>query len=674
MSSRVTGATTASTLTYNALDQLQRWSGTTASASNEEWYLYDATGNRVLRRSANTTSSGNPATASATITVYAFGLAEHQYSYFGSGSSATTTNNTYYYSLNGKLLGTLSGTSTLKTSFLLTDSVGSVVTTISNTAGSAAVLGTQVYGPYGNKRTSAGAMGTAKGFTGQYADDLTGFDYYVARYYDPVVARFLSADTVQGNMQGMDPYDYVGGNPETRNDPTGHCWPVCTMLIGAAIGAAVGAGVSIGSQMASGHSVNWGEVGKQAAVGAISGAVSGLAGPEAGVLAHAAIGAAAGAVGQATSNAIDHKPIGDGVLEAAAIGGVTGGIAKGVGPLMNKAGSAIISKVGDTIGATATDAVETASSTAASACGLSFSADTQVATPSGAKAINTLAVGDQVQAFDPATNKQSTQTVQHVFINHDTDLLDVTLTLDAGSPITAHGLTGTSKQQQAAVVSHGSHAPPSTQSSSTETIHTTQSHPWLTTKGWITAGKLHLGDHILRLDGTTARVTNLHAVAGEQDMWDLTVSKVHTFAVGDGQWVVHNCDIRMDPRNIRFTQGSITNQGEGYTVQGNIRSLQNGQLNPDSMPTIRVFTKTQEMEDWFFEEGAQIENGRWSGDPSNLENGKIYSLDNRRLYAFQKAGITGIPVRFATKEEILAEMWKFTTPAWSKGQWINLLY
>ena len=24
-------------------------------------------------------------------------------------------------------------------------------------------------------------------------------------------------------------------------------------------------------------------------------------------------------------------------------------------------------------------------------------------------------------------------------------------------------------------------------------------------------------------------------------MWDLTVSDVHTFAVGEGQWVVHNC-------------------------------------------------------------------------------------------------------------------------------------
>ena len=62
---------------------------------------------------------------------------------------------------------------------------------------------------------------TTKGFTGQYADSVTGLDYYNARYYDPVAGVFLSADMVQGKMQGMNPYGYVGGNPETNTDPTG---------------------------------------------------------------------------------------------------------------------------------------------------------------------------------------------------------------------------------------------------------------------------------------------------------------------------------------------------------------------------------------------------------------------------------------------------------------------
>jgi RHS repeat-associated protein len=230
---------------YNVQDQMIRWSSTTASASNEEWYLYDATGNRVLRRSASTTTGGNPAISAATITVYAFGLEEHVYSYSGSGNSASTIGNTYYYRLNGRLIGTLSGTSTLSTTFLLADLLGSIVSAISNTAGSSAVLGNQIYGPYGNIRYSAGSIGTAKGFTAQYTDDLTGFDYYSARYYDPVAGRFLSADSVQSNLKGYDPYTYVLGNPETKSDPTGYeaCDAACITTI---VGGTGAAGIELG--------------------------------------------------------------------------------------------------------------------------------------------------------------------------------------------------------------------------------------------------------------------------------------------------------------------------------------------------------------------------------------------------------------------------------------------
>ncbi len=50
---------------------------------------------------------------------------------------------------------------------------------------------------------------------------MTGLDYFNARYYDPLTGQFLSADVVQGNAQGTSPYAYVGGNPESRTDPTG---------------------------------------------------------------------------------------------------------------------------------------------------------------------------------------------------------------------------------------------------------------------------------------------------------------------------------------------------------------------------------------------------------------------------------------------------------------------
>ena len=75
---------------------------------------------------------------------------------------------------------------------------------------------------YGNLLYSAnGTMGTTKGYTGQYSDPLTGLDYYISRYYDPVAGIFLSADVKEGNAQGMNPYAYVAQNPETLTDPSG---------------------------------------------------------------------------------------------------------------------------------------------------------------------------------------------------------------------------------------------------------------------------------------------------------------------------------------------------------------------------------------------------------------------------------------------------------------------
>ncbi|MEO8973864.1 MAG: RHS repeat-associated core domain-containing protein, partial [Ktedonobacteraceae bacterium] len=106
---------------------------------------------------------------------------------------------------------------------LLTDALGSVISTFSNTRNNAAVLGNQLYGPYGNQRLQAGTIDstTSRGFTGQYNDNVTGLDYYGARYYDPAAGVFLAADSVQGNAVSMNPYGYVGGNPETMSDPTG---------------------------------------------------------------------------------------------------------------------------------------------------------------------------------------------------------------------------------------------------------------------------------------------------------------------------------------------------------------------------------------------------------------------------------------------------------------------
>ncbi len=172
-----------------------------------------------------------------------------------------------------------------------------MVSTISNTAGSAQLLWNQLYGSYGEKRYSAGTVDTAKGFTGQYSDDLTGLDYYMARYYDPVIGRFLSADTVQDNWEGMDPYAYVSGNPETETDPTGHWgWgetlAVVAALVLVAAVAVIAAPVVIGTVAAI--------AGADLAVGAILGASAWM-----GV--GALEGATTSIAADATAIEVDHK-------------------------------------------------------------------------------------------------------------------------------------------------------------------------------------------------------------------------------------------------------------------------------------------------------------------------------------------------------------------------------
>src|SRR5579885_2983931 len=187
------------TLSYDALNRLVAWQ---SSSGASEQTVYDASGERVLTRSTNL--------GTTTLTVSAFGLQELFYT--GTG---TLTSQTGYYSLAGHLVGSTNGS---VTTYYLTDAEGSLLTSLS----ASAITGEQLYAPYGTTRYTVGSLGTAKAFTGQEADALTGLSYYHARWYDPVVGVFVSVDTKEGNTQGVNPYGYVRENPETATDPSGY--------------------------------------------------------------------------------------------------------------------------------------------------------------------------------------------------------------------------------------------------------------------------------------------------------------------------------------------------------------------------------------------------------------------------------------------------------------------
>jgi RHS repeat-associated protein len=89
--------------------------------------------------------------------------------------------------------------------------------------------------PYGTQRWASGTFPTDYRFTGQRVETGLGGIYHMgARFYDPALARWLSADTLvpdPKNPQSLNRYSYVRNSPLNFTDPTGHredgeCGPI----------------------------------------------------------------------------------------------------------------------------------------------------------------------------------------------------------------------------------------------------------------------------------------------------------------------------------------------------------------------------------------------------------------------------------------------------------------
>ncbi len=191
-------------MTYDAEGRMDSWttpSGTTAS----DKFLYDNEGNRVLQRTS--TTAGGTTTVTDDITFDGFTEVT-----ISGGTTATSK----YYSTGGQRVAMrVNGL----LSYLLSDNLGSSTVALNSDGSGQAV---QLFSPFGSVRYSWGTMPTTYNFTGQRLDSQTGLLYYNSRYYDPVSERFMRADMVESNAGGMDPFAYVGDNPETKSDPTGH--------------------------------------------------------------------------------------------------------------------------------------------------------------------------------------------------------------------------------------------------------------------------------------------------------------------------------------------------------------------------------------------------------------------------------------------------------------------
>jgi RHS repeat-associated protein len=96
-----------------------------------------------------------------------------------------------------------------------TDALGSSLV-LSNAQGTSGTMYT--YEPFG-KTTATGASANSFQFTGQ-ENDGTGLLYYRARYYSPVLQRFISEDP-SGSDAGINFYEYALNDPVNFIDPLG---------------------------------------------------------------------------------------------------------------------------------------------------------------------------------------------------------------------------------------------------------------------------------------------------------------------------------------------------------------------------------------------------------------------------------------------------------------------
>ena len=94
----------------------------------------------------------------------------------------------YYMACSRRIAMSAGGT----ISYLLSDQLGSTSITADGNGNKISELR---YKAWGEVRFSSGTTATGYQYTGQYAYASLGLDYYVARWYDPTIGRFVQADS-----------------------------------------------------------------------------------------------------------------------------------------------------------------------------------------------------------------------------------------------------------------------------------------------------------------------------------------------------------------------------------------------------------------------------------------------------------------------------------------------
>ncbi|MFD8978423.1 RHS repeat-associated core domain-containing protein [Streptomyces sp. NPDC059564] len=196
---RPNGSGGTQTLTWDETGSL----ASAGSGSGTSTYVYDASGNRLLRRDPGKTTLS---LGSTELTL------------------DTTTNKvtgTRYYAAPGGT--TIVRTSDGKLSYVAADHHNTGTTAVDATTLQVQRRTTK---PFGEERgTAPAAWPGEKGFVGGTQDKTTGLTHLGAREYDPRTGTFLSVDPVLilDAGQSFNAYSYANNSPLTTSDPSGLC-------------------------------------------------------------------------------------------------------------------------------------------------------------------------------------------------------------------------------------------------------------------------------------------------------------------------------------------------------------------------------------------------------------------------------------------------------------------
>ncbi len=189
-------------------------------------YSYDANGNMTSAAGDTLAYDGENRLTSVNAVQFVYGADGHRLKktagatttlYLGPDIEVTGGVTTKYLPGDARRTGTGGGA---VTHWLHRDHLGSL-RVLTDAAGAITQRGQ--YKPYGEQLGMAGPVSEAKGYIGERHDTETGLMYLNARYYDPVLARFMQADPSNPIRADVDVnrYAYAGNSPALYVDPSG---------------------------------------------------------------------------------------------------------------------------------------------------------------------------------------------------------------------------------------------------------------------------------------------------------------------------------------------------------------------------------------------------------------------------------------------------------------------